>query len=212
MFTGIAKELGKIQKITRVGELYKLTVASKDIFEKSDIGDSVAVNGICLTVANKGKGLLYFDAVAETIKRSNLGMLKEHDTVNLEGSLRAGEAIGGHFVLGHIDCVGVISDIEKRQEGVSMRISVPEEFRALIVRKGSIAVEGISLTASDVARNAFKIHLVPHTLKATALGLKKAGDVVNIEFDIIGKYIARLKEFEGRNGITETFLKDKGFL
>ena len=93
-----------------------------------------------------------------------------------------------------------------------MRISVPEEFSSLVMRKGSIAVEGVSLTASDVAQNTFKIHLIPHTLKATTLGMKKAGDVVNIEFDIIGKYIARLKKFEVKSGITETFLKDKGFL
>ena len=125
MFTGIVKEIGRVRGIAKADDLYKLSIESKVVIEKSDIGASVSINGACLTVTNKGKGVIHFDAVGETVRRTNLGNLRSGDAVNLEDSLKAGEAIGGHFVLGHVDCVGRITDIRVHgREDLSMKISV----------------------------------------------------------------------------------------
>lgn len=210
MFTGIIKELGVLHRLSKAGDIYKLAIESKDIFEGLNIGDSVSVNGVCLTVAEKKKNILSFDIVEETIRKTALKALKDKELVNLEDPLRVGDSFGGHFVLGHIDCAGKITDI-KRANGVSIELEIPKEFANLIVEKGSIAIDGVSLTIGEIRENAFKVYLIPHTLEATTLGKKRRGDELNIEFDLIGKYIVRSKRLGKKKRITEEFLKAKGF-
>lgn len=189
MFTGIIRELGKIHRMSGLGNIYKISVESKDIVLEVKIGDSVAVNGVCLTLTGKNKNILDFDVMGETAKRTNISNLKYGENVNLESALKAGDPFGGHFVTGHIDCVGRIRDVARSSDNYSVKVSFPEEYRKLIVEKGSIALDGISLTVGKVDGNNATVHIIPHTLKITTLGSKRAGDEVNIEFDIIGKYI-----------------------
>ena len=223
MFTGIIKEIGRVHELSRAGKLYKLAIQSKYIFKSVDIGDSISANGVCLTVKEKKGDILSFDIVCETIRKTNLKALKTKDLVNLEDPLKAGEPFGGHFVLGHIDCVGEIKDARRIGDDIAMDIAIPEEHIDLIVEKGSIAIDGISLTIGRIRGNRFNIYLIPHTLGATTLGLKKRGDILNIEFDIIGKYIITVSRLKGSafakasadrqgSGVSEAFLRDKGFL
>ena len=188
MFTGIIKELGKVRRISGLGRAYKLSVEAKEIANTVAIGDSIAINGVCLTVTERRGTELSFDVMGETLKRTSLSKLRYGDLVNLEDSLKAGEPLGGHFVLGHIDCVGRIKDIIHRAGDVSIEIAFPEEYKGLAVEKGSIAVDGISLTIGKAGRNGVIVYVIPHTLKVTTLSSKRPGDEINIEFDILGKY------------------------
>ena len=192
MFTGIIKELGRVRNISGLGKLYRLQVAAKDIIDRAVIGDSIALNGVCLTLTEKNGNALSFDVMGETMKWTNLSKLKYGDQVNLEDSLKVGGSLGGHFVSGHIDCVGRIKDITRASDDVSIEVIFPERYGGLVVDKGSIALDGVSLTISKAGKNSVVVYIIPHTLKATALGFKKTGDDVNIEFDIIGKYVAKL--------------------
>ena len=189
MFTGIIKEIGKIHRISGLGNSYKLSVEAKDIVLEVKIGDSVAVNGVCLTLTGKNKNVLDFDVMGETAKRTNISKLRIGGIVNLEGALKAGDPLGGHFVTGHIDCTGRIRDVGRMGDNYSIKVSFPEEHKRLIVEKGSITLDGISLTVGKVEGSNVIVYIIPHTLKTTTLGSKIAGDEVNIEFDIIGKYI-----------------------
>lgn len=211
MFTGIIKELGSVKSIEKIGDIYRLEIESKSISKSADIGDSIALNGVCLTLVKKNNGILSFDCMEETIRRTALGGLKSNDWVNLEGALRAGDPLGGHFVLGHVDCLGMVRNFGKQGNDVSMEIEVPGEFRRLVVEKGSIAIDGISLTIGKAQANNFKVYIIPHTLKVTTLGSKKRGDRVNIEFDIIGKYVLKSEGLDKDPTITDAFLKEKGF-
>jgi riboflavin synthase len=192
MFTGIIKELGRVKSVSGLGNIYKLSIEAKNIADGLATGDSVAVNGACLTLTEKNKYILNFDIMAETLQRTNLGKLRPQDPVNLEDAVRADGFIGGHFVTGHIDCVGRIRDIKRSAGEVSIEVIFPEEHSGLIVEKGSIALDGISLTIGKAFKNSATIYIIPHTLKMTTLGMKKTGDELNIEFDLIGKYVAKL--------------------
>ena len=191
MFTGIIKELGRIRNISGLGKLYKLQIEARDIVGGVVIGDSISVNGVCLTLTEKRGSTLSFDCLGETMKRTNLSKLKYGDPVNLEDSLKVGSSLGGHFVSGHIDCVGKIKNINRTSDDVSIEVAFPEGYGDLVVEKGSIALDGISLTIGKVLKNSVVVYLIPHTLNVTALGFKKTGDELNIEFDIIGKYVAK---------------------
>ena len=191
MFTGIIKELGRIRNMSGLGKLYKLQIEAKDIVGGACLGDSISVNGVCLTLTEKRGSTLSFDCLGETMKRTNLSKLKYGDPVNLEDSLKVGSSLGGHFVSGHIDCVGKIKNINRTSDDVSIEVAFPEEYGKLVVEKGSIALDGISLTIGKVLKNSVIVYLIPHTLNVTALGFKKTGDELNIEFDIIGKYVAK---------------------
>lgn len=192
MFTGIIKELGKVRNISGLGGLYKLSVESKDIVNGAAIGDSIAVNGICLTVTQKDKNALSFDVMGETLKRTNLSKLRYGDAVNLEDALKVGSSLSGHFVTGHIDCIGKVEDIIKpNADEISVEISFPDKFNIFAVEKGSIAIDGISLTIGRISKKGIVVYIIPHTLKMTTLGFKRIGDGVNLEFDMIGKYIRR---------------------
>jgi len=210
MFTGIVNEIGAVRRIEAAGDIYKLEVSCSSVSSAAGIGDSICVNGACLTVTQKAGGALCFDVMAETVRRTTLADLRSGSAVNLESSLRAGGGLDGHFVLGHVDCVGTVQRIEKKLDDFMMRIAIPGGFDHLVVEKGSVAIDGVSLTAGEALEKAFSVYLIPHTLKETTLGSKKSGSSVNIEFDIIGKYIAKLNA-AARPGITEDFLRSRGF-
>lgn len=211
MFTGLVRELSAIRAFTRSGNVYRLEVVSAIIAKDAVVGDSVSVNGVCLTLTEKKQDALTFDIMEETIRRTALASLKSGDKVNLEDSLKIGGPLGGHFVLGHVDCVGKIKNVEKARGEYIIEIEFPVEFSRLVVGKGSVALDGISLTVGEAGGGNFKVYIIPHTLKITNLGLRRAGDKVNIEFDIIGKYLARFRDLDKRGGVTEQFLKQMGF-
>jgi len=210
MFTGIIKELGTVRSLDAAGNIYKLGVSCRSIVARADIGGSVAVSGVCLTVTRKDAGTLFFDVMAETLRKTTLSGLKSADAVNLEGSLKAGGGLDGHFVLGHVDCVGTVKEIAAKGDEYVMEITFSEGFGHLLVEKGSVTVDGISLTVGEAMKGSFRAYLIPHTLAETTLGKKRSGSRVNLEFDIIGKYVAKLHA-QGRPGITEEFLKANGF-
>jgi len=212
MFTGIIKEVGEVIRIESSAGLYRLVVASKALPGRVSTGDSVSVNGACLTLVGKENDTLRFDVMEETVRRTGLSSLKGGDRVNLEDSLRVGDALGGHFVLGHIDCAGSIKNVRESGGEFVMEIGLSEGSSApLVVEKGSVAVDGVSLTVGETKADSFNVYLIPYTIKSTTLGLKRKGDRVNIEFDIIGKYIKRFEAEKGPSRITESFLKEKGF-
>lgn len=211
MFTGIIMEIGKVHGICRSGDIYRLEIEASDISKNVRKGDSVAINGVCLTVVGIKKSVLVFDVMKETMDKTTLSALKSGDKVNAEGSLRVGDQLGGHFVLGHVDCVGKIATIAKTAKEVSFTIEVPNRFSDLLVPKGSAAIDGISLTVGEADGGRFTVYIIPHTLAATTLGAKKAGDKVNIEFDILGKYVLRGQQLNQSSKISDAFLKAKGF-
>lgn len=192
MFTGIIEGLGSIvmfDKKTSNRSAAKMKIKLDKIAKGLKIGDSVAINGVCLTAVNISKGITEFEMIGETIKKTNLGSLERGDRVNIERSLKVGERLEGHFVLGHVDGVGIISKIEKQINQVQIWIKIPKELSKHIIKKGSITVDGISLTIVDKLKDQFSVSIIPHTMQVTNLGYKKIGDKVNIETDILGKYI-----------------------
>lgn len=212
MFTGIVKELGVVREMSKSGNIYSLTIEAKEISKTARIGDSIAVNGVCLTLTGKKERTISFDVMDETMRRTALNKLALMERVNLEDSLRPNDPLGGHFVLGHVDCPGKIVQIRSSGPEFVMEIAVPASFDDLVVEKGSVTVDGVSLTVGETKNGSFKIYLIPHTLKVTALGSRKPGDTVNIEFDILGKYVLKaLVKKGGGSVISEDFLKEKGF-
>lgn len=192
MFTGLVEAKGEVIRIERGpnGNM-RLTLASPEIFNDVSVGDSVAVDGVCLTAVSVHVPNADFDVVRETVERSTLGRLNVGDFVNLERALRLGERLGGHLVLGHVDGVGIIRDVRRITGSTLFRIDAPLEVMRYVVKKGSIAVDGISLTVADLGPTWFSVAVIPHTLEQTTLGAKSVGDTVNLETDIIGKYVEK---------------------
>ena len=191
MFTGIIEGQGIVMKFnfkTKNRSAAKMRIDLGNLAKGLEIGDSVAINGVCLTATNISKNQADFEMIDETLKKTNLGMIKPGGKVNIERSLRVGERMEGHFVLGHIDGTGKIVKIEKLPKEIKFWIELPKDLARFVVKKGSITVDGISLTLVDVTKNKISVCIIPHTLKITNLGLKKIGDKVNIETDILGKY------------------------
>lgn len=195
MFTGLVAELGTVEKLARQGESYHLTVAAKKIMNNLKIGDSVAVNGACLTIVHLDDNTFTADVMPETVRLTNIGDLHTGDRVNLERTLRLCDGLDGHIVSGHIEGLGTI--ISQRPEGIAIVVTFAAEGRLLkyILPKGSIAIDGISLTVTEVTETGFSVSLIPHTAKETTLGFKNIGDKVNLETDIIGKYVERMLSF-----------------
>lgn len=214
MFTGLIKELGKVKRMSRMtAASYRLDVVCAGAYKDAALGDSISVNGVCLTVVSKNKEMLSFDVIEETVLRTALSGLATGDEVNIEPALRSGDPIGGHFVQGHVDCVGKITSISKRIEQTVFEIEFDQDFRNFIVEKGAIAVDGISLTVGEVADNRFKVYLIPHTLNSTTLGRSRPGGRVNLEFDMIGKYVSKQVSASRRERpLDENLLKDAGFI
>lgn len=202
MFTGLVAELGTVRSLKRVQNSYHLTVSAKKVLSNLKIGDSVAVNGVCLTVVILGSGDFTADVMPETVRLSNLRNLKNGDRVNLERTLRMLDGLDGHIVSGHVEGIGVISQI--RQDGIAnvVTIKTPSELMRYILHKGSIAIDGISLTVTEVTETTFSVSLIPHTSRETTLGFKTVGDEVNLETDIIGKYVEQMLRFDKKENKT----------
>ncbi len=198
MFTGIIEEIGTITSITKGARSSRLTIKGSKIFDDLHIGDSVAVNGVCLTATSKTGNTFTADVMAETLRRSSLGALNIGSYVNLERAMAANGRFGGHIVSGHIDGTGVIESFEREDNAVWVTIKTPAKILRYIIEKGSIAIDGISLTVAYVDDRCFKVSLIPHTGANTTLLDKKAGDIVNLENDVVGKYVEKL--LSGNNG------------
>lgn len=217
MFTGIIEEVGKIKEIKRDGMSLRLAILCKDVLEGTKKGDSIAVNGICLTVAGIGPGVIYADVMPETFRRTGFDRLSNGSAVNLERALRLSDRLGGHIVSGHIDGTGIIRRKTKEDNSLWFSIEAPDDILKYIAVKGSVAIDGISLTVAFVEKNLFGVSIIPHTASATTLGEKKEGDIVNIECDIIGKYVEKLlNETKIRGAAPKkdmglNFLKQNGF-
>ncbi|MBI5521634.1 MAG: riboflavin synthase [Desulfarculus sp.] len=192
MFTGLVEGLGRIARITPQGPDAVLVVSPPWTLAEAVLGESVAVNGACLTVTSASGQGFSLDVSAESLLRTTLGRLRPGDSVNLERALKLGERLGGHLVTGHVDCVGSVARIQRVGGSVRITIAIPAEHLRHVVEKGSVAVDGISLTVNQVSATGFDLNIIPHTLAATTLQLVKEGDSVNIETDLIGKYVARL--------------------
>ncbi len=214
MFTGIIEEVGKIKDILKTGNTLILNIFSEKITKKINIGDSISVNGVCLTVTSFTDTNFKADVSPETFNITNLKYLKINDKVNLETALTLSKPLGGHIVAGHVDGISKILKKEQIENFIKISIEIPEGFRKYMIEKGSIAIDGISLTINSIKNNFFNIMVIPHTLENTNLLFKKAGDFVNIEVDIIGKYVENFIKFNEKNvssKITEDFLKKHGF-
>ena len=192
MFTGIVRERGRVVSVEGGEGGVRLRIAAPGAAAEAAVGDSIAISGVCLTVVSTADGEVEFDAVAETLRRSSLGRLAPGDSVNVEPALRAGEQLGGHYVQGHVDGVGTVRAVEPEGEGRIVRFTVPLEILRYCVEKGSITVEGVSLTVAEVGSEGFAVALVPHTLAVTTLGELAAGDPVNLEVDVLAKYVEKL--------------------
>lgn len=209
MFTGIVEEVGVVAAIGRSPGACVLSIRAERVFEDLKIGDSVAVDGVCLTAASISEHMFTADVMAETMRRSSLGALKQGGRVNLERAMPADGRFGGHLVSGHIDGTGRIQSLVPEGHAVWVTVAADESLIKYVVQKGSVAIDGISLTVVGVMQNGFRVSVIPHTGRETTLLTKKSGDIVNIECDMVGKYV---EKFVGRaQGITEEFLQKYQF-
>jgi riboflavin synthase len=198
VFTGIVREVGVVEDVERELEGARLRLRAPETAAEAQIGDSIALSGVCLTAVDVANGLLTFDVVRETLKRSTLDRVQPGARVNVEPAVRAGEPLGGHIVQGHVDAVARVRLVEREGDGRRIVVEVPAELERYCVEKGSVALDGVSLTVADVVPGAIVVALVPHTLRATTLGGIEAGDPVNVEVDLVAKQVERLLEARGR--------------
>jgi riboflavin synthase len=217
MFTGIIEEVGILEGLNIGNGFGVMEIKCNVVLQDTKIGDSIATNGVCLTVKEKSSNSFKAEVMGETLAKSNLGSLKSGDKLNLERALRLSDRLGGHIVSGHIDGVGKIVSIKEEKDGTWFTISAPKEVLKYVIYKGSIGIDGISLTVAEVNDEMFKVSVIPHTLENTILLNKKINSKVNLECDLVGKYIEKLfapqnekKEVE-ENHITMEFLRDNGF-
>lgn len=210
MFTGLIQAQGTLSTAHATGQGLRLTIDVGGLASPPAIGASIAVNGVCLTVTALAGGLATFDAVAETVARSTLGSLRPGARVNLEPALRVGDPLDGHWVLGHVDATGEVLGVTPRGESAIWRFSLPPLLAPLVAEKGSIAVDGISLTVAEVGAGWFSVSVIPHTRSMTTLAERGVGDAVNLEADVVARYLARLGEARG-GGMSVSFLRENGF-
>jgi riboflavin synthase len=213
MFTGIVEELGIIRKISISGHSGSITIEASKVLEGTRIGDSIAVNGICLTVTSMASDSFTADIMAETVRRSSLKGAVSGDKVNLERAMAADGRFGGHIVSGHVDGTGTIINMHREENAVWVTISAEPSIMKFIVKKGSVCLDGISLTVAKVGATDFSVSVIPHTGEETTLLRKKVGSPINIENDVVGKYVERLLNFKNNEstGITMDFLKKYDF-
>lgn len=209
MFTGIVEEIGKVQGIQKGMKSSILMITGNKIFEDLKIGDSVSTNGVCLTVSKLGNCTFYADVMNETLSRSALGNLTIGSCVNLERAMASNGRFGGHIVSGHIDGIGKIVSIHKDDNAIWYTVQTDSKIMRYIIEKGSIAIDGISLTVAKVEKDHFSVSIIPHTAKETILSLKRVEELVNLENDIIGKYIEKF--VTPQSNITQAFLLKHGF-
>ena len=221
MFTGIVEELGSVRRVLPGSHAGKIVIAAHKVLEGTRTGDSIAVNGVCLTVVALGDDEFTADVMPETLRKTGLGQLKVGDPVDLERAMAADGRFGGHIVSGHIDGTGRIREMRQEQNAVVVSIEAPAHIMKLIVEKGSIAIDGISLTVASVAQASFTVSIIPHTAAETVLLKKRAGDMVNLENDIVGKYVQKLlsditaesgkEPVSSDKGLTLEYLQANGF-
>jgi riboflavin synthase len=192
MFTGLVEEKGILVNKIPTGDGFQFEIEANNVLNDLTIGSSIAVNGCCLTVVKRSEKTFSVDTIEETLNKTNLGILKQGDKVNLERPLKTDARLGGHFVLGHIDTVGRVEEIKELSNSHWMTISYPEKFKHLLIYVGSIAIDGVSMTVAQLADNTFSVGIIPHTWKETIFSEKKVGDTVNLEFDVLGKYVERI--------------------
>jgi riboflavin synthase len=214
MFTGIIEDKGRVLKVEYRGQEKRLTIGLPPHLTEVQLGDSINLNGVCLTVARKGQQSIDLDLSRETLQRSALGELKQGDEVNLERALRLNDRLGGHIVNGHIDGVGVIIEKKKERDFLQLTIRIPESVSKYVVQKGSIAIDGISLTVNEYQGGEIRLTLIPYSIEKTTLVDKKVGDRLNVEADILGKYVEKLlARGDKKTGEMDlSFLKEHGFI
>jgi len=195
MFTGLIEEVGKILSLKKSSQSAVLKVGCQKITDDVKIGDSISVNGVCLTVTSFERNTITFDVSAETLRRSNIGNLKTNDFVNLERALKFSDRLGGHILQGHVDTTTKVVGIKKEGTGFVFSFKLPPTYRHLVVEKGSIGIDGISLTIAELYSDSFSVAVIPHTFENTTLRFRKPGDIVNLEFDIVGKYVERMCKY-----------------
>lgn len=206
MFTGLIEEKGLLKEKLATGDGFQFTIEANVIIPDLEIGSSIAVNGCCLTVVKINKNNFSVDTIEETLNKTNLGLLKPGMNVNLERPLSADARLGGHFVLGHIDTTGKVEAIKKLSNSHWVTISFPEKFKHYLIYVGSVAIDGVSMTVAELNDNTFSVGIIPHTWKETIFADKKVGDTVNLEFDVLGKYVERImagknpQDFQSANG------------
>ncbi len=216
MFTGIVEEIGRIAGIEKKADSMVLTIEGKKVLENTIVGDSISTNGICLTVTSLGETYFTADIMPETLSRTSLEKLTTGTEVNLERALTLNKPLGGHMVQGHIDGTGILSSLEKKGNSLLITLHAEPSLLKYIVEKGSVALDGTSLTVIEAKETSFTVSLIPQTMEDTILSKKKIGDRINIECDILGKYVEKLLSFQDTNTkqerITEEFLEKYGFL
>lgn len=215
MFTGIIEELGSVDEVKKQGETISLSIKANKTMEDIKLGDSIAINGVCLTVTDIHDKRFFADVMPETFHTTTLANLQKGTIVNLERAMRADSRFGGHFVTGHVDTIGKITKRERRQNAIYIDISLPRNFANVVLLKGSIAIDGISLTVFNKADTNVTVSIIPHTANETVLGKKRVGEDVNIEIDVIGKYIYSIvgtkESVLSPNTISHEFLEENGF-
>lgn len=212
MFTGIIEEIGKIKAIRRGSRSVVLDIEASKVLEDTRVGDSIATNGVCLTVTAMGNHSFSADVMPETMSRSNLGDLKPGDRVNLERALCLNSRLGGHLVAGHVDGTGRLSAKVQDDNAIWLTISASPEVLRYVIEKGSVTIDGVSLTIADVDEMAFKVSIIPHTQEETTLTSKRIGDIVNLENDMIVKYVEKLMTpKKSGSGLSLEFLQENGF-
>lgn len=207
MFTGIIQEVGIIKNIQKAN----FEVGTKKILHNKKVGDSIAVNGVCVTITKITKTTFKFDAIEETLKRTNLKSLKKNSKVNLEPALTLSQTIDGHLIQGHIDTEGTVVSLKKHKNDTTLKIKFPEEIARFLAFKGGIAINGVSLTISHLEENTFEVELIPHTIKNTNLGILKKSDKINLEIDLIARYLDRLLSAK-ENEAKYYFLKERNLI
>lgn len=216
MFTGLVEEIGIIQSVLKGTKSAKIVIKGQKVLDGVKLGDSIATNGVCLTVTTFTNSTFSVDVMAETMRRSNLKNLTPGSKVNLERALKLGDRLGGHIVSGHIDGTGIIKDFKKEDNAIWVSIATSSDILKYIINKGSITIDGISLTVAYVDNTLFKVSIIPHTKDLTTLLNKNIGDVVNLECDMVGKYIEKFLSFkepeQPKNNINMNFLSEHGFI
>ena len=213
MFTGIIEEIGKIAITNPIAGGWSIRIEANKILDDIKVNDSICIDGVCLTVTNLDKSGFWVDAVGATLDKSTFADLKIFSSVNLERSVRLNDRLGGHLVQGHVNGIGTISEIQKLGENYLLKINVPENLERYLIKEGSISINGISLTIADLYKNVISISIIPHTWQNTNLKYKKLNDKVNIEIDILAKYVEKLlsKNNTKEKNITESWLKEIGY-
>jgi riboflavin synthase len=199
MFTGLVEEKGKLINKIKTGDGFRLVFTARIVFDDLAIGSSISVNGVCLTVVELNKDSFAVDTIEETLKKTNLGNLNVNDSVNLERPLKADARLGGHFVLGHVDTIGIVESVKELSNSHFVTISYPDKFKQYLIYVGSVAIDGVSMTVAEVSDNTFSVGIIPHTWSETVFAYRKPGDSVNLEFDVLGKYVEKIMEGKAEN-------------